>query len=67
MRHGLTAAARGLVAAALLRLADDPQLGLTVDQRLYLDGLAVDLDLETAECLSGALDDQPPATGPETR
>ncbi|TQF07972.1 hypothetical protein E6W39_01215 [Kitasatospora acidiphila] len=64
MRHTLASAAGSLVAAALHRLADDPRPDLTIDQRLYLDGLVVDLDLETAEYLSGAFGDQPPVPAP---
>ncbi|MFJ6239456.1 hypothetical protein ACIQH0_35850 [Streptomyces griseus] len=34
--------------------AGDPQLGLNTEQRLYLDELAIALDLETLEALDGA-------------
>ncbi|WP_457541702.1 hypothetical protein [Streptomyces filamentosus] len=54
MRHAVQAVAPGFTAAALVRLSDDPRLGLTPEQRLYLDHLAIDLDLETLEALQGA-------------
>ncbi|WP_165484821.1 hypothetical protein [Streptomyces kasugaensis] len=51
MRHAVQAVAPGFTAATLVRLADDPQLGLTLDQRLYLDELAIALDPETLEAM----------------
>ncbi|MFJ2781521.1 hypothetical protein [Kitasatospora sp. NPDC087315] len=54
LHNALAAAAPGLVAAALVRLADDPELGLTIEQREYLTNLATGLDLDTVEDLFGA-------------
>ncbi|MFH8886590.1 hypothetical protein [Streptomyces californicus] len=54
MRHAVQAVAPGFTAATLVRLANDPQLGLTTEQRLYIDELAIALDLETLEALHGA-------------
>ncbi|GGN61329.1 hypothetical protein GCM10012285_60120 [Streptomyces kronopolitis] len=62
MRHAVQAVAPGFTAAALVRLAEDPRLGLSPEQRLFLDHLAVDLDLETVEALDGA----DPGTSEET-
>ncbi|WP_103529064.1 hypothetical protein [Streptomyces sp. SM12] len=54
MRHAVQAVAPGFAAAAITRLADDPRLGLTSQQRLYLEELAVSLDLEVLETLRGS-------------
>ncbi|MGK4586233.1 hypothetical protein [Kitasatospora sp. HPMI-4] len=54
LHNALTTAAPGLVAAALVRLADDPGLGLTIEQREYLTDIATGLDLDTVEDLFGA-------------
>ncbi|MEW1913524.1 hypothetical protein AB0442_34735 [Kitasatospora sp. NPDC085895] len=44
---------RGAAAAALLRVADDPALGLDGDQRHHLTRLAADLDPRTTRDLTG--------------
>ncbi|GAA2810871.1 hypothetical protein GCM10010441_39390 [Kitasatospora paracochleata] len=54
LHNALATAAPGLVAAALVRLADDPELGLTGEQREYLTDVAAGLDLDTVEDLFGA-------------
>ncbi|MET8704179.1 hypothetical protein ABZW10_35815 [Kitasatospora sp. NPDC004723] len=54
LHNALATAAPGLVAAALVRLADDPELGLTTEQREYLTDIATGLDLDTVEDLFGA-------------
>ncbi|MFE4398683.1 hypothetical protein ACFRPV_33120 [Kitasatospora sp. NPDC056808] len=54
LHNALANAAPALVAAALVRLADDPGLGLTAEQRAYLTDIAIGLDLDTVEDLSGA-------------
>lgn len=54
LHNALAAAAPAIVAAALLRLADDRTAQLSGEQREFLSDLAVSLDLETAENLSGA-------------
>ncbi|MFI9163045.1 hypothetical protein [Kitasatospora aureofaciens] len=42
------------MAAALVRLADDPGLGLTIEQREYLTDIATGFVLDTVEDLFGA-------------
>ncbi|MFJ8478356.1 hypothetical protein [Kitasatospora sp. NPDC094011] len=54
LRNALATAAPGLVAAAVVRVADDPGLGLTIEQREYLTDIAAGLDLDTVEDLFGA-------------
>ncbi|MFJ7250170.1 hypothetical protein ACIQWA_36800 [Kitasatospora sp. NPDC098652] len=65
MHNALAVAADGVAAAALLRVADDPALGLDGDQWEYLHEVAGRLDLDTVENLTGAngdgLDDARPA------
>lgn len=55
MWHALARVAPMVTAAALHQVAGDTALGLSVEQKLRLDELAVDLDLDVAEILSGAL------------
>ncbi|MFB7375834.1 hypothetical protein ACFC6U_03140 [Kitasatospora purpeofusca] len=52
--NALHAASPGIVAAALVRVADDPALGLDADQWEYLHNLAGTIDLDTLEDLTGA-------------
>jgi len=54
MSHALQSVAPGFAAAALLRIADDPRLGLTDTQHLYLHERAAELDLSVVEDLTGA-------------
>ncbi|MFJ1744349.1 hypothetical protein ACIOG4_37585 [Streptomyces microflavus] len=54
MSHAIGAVARGLVAAALEALAQNEVLALSLDQKLHLDELIVELDLETSEILHAA-------------
>ncbi|HBF84950.1 MAG TPA: hypothetical protein DD420_34990 [Streptomyces sp.] len=54
MSHALGAVARGFAAATLEILAQDEILALNLDQKLHLDELIVELDLETSERLHGA-------------
>ncbi|MFB8441202.1 hypothetical protein ACFC7A_19365 [Streptomyces niveus] len=55
MTNALAAVARGFAAAALEALAQDEVLALSLDQKLRLDELTGELDLETVEFLRGAL------------
>ena len=55
MNIALGSAARGVAAAALEAVAQDETLALSLDQKLRLDELAGELDLETVELLRGAL------------
>jgi hypothetical protein len=54
MGMALAAVAPGFAAAALTRISEDPALGLTAAQRMYLGDLAADLDLDVVEYLTGA-------------
>lgn len=54
LHNALAAAGGGIAAAALLRVADDPALGLGLDQWEYLNLVAAELDLRVVENLSGA-------------
>ena len=54
MGHALGAVARGFAAATLEFLAQDEVLALSFEQRLHLDALIVELDLETSEILHDA-------------
>lgn len=54
MSHALGAVARGFAAATLEILAQDEVLALSIDQKLHLDELIVELDLETSEILHDA-------------
>ncbi|MEU1425326.1 hypothetical protein [Kitasatospora sp. NPDC005751] len=72
LHNALAAAGPGIAAAALLRVASDPALGLDLDQWEHLHRLAAELDLNVVEDLGGAngdgttdTDDRPaePAAG----
>lgn len=54
MTHALGAVARGFAAATLETLAQDEVLALSIEQKLHLDELIVELDLETSEILNDA-------------
>ncbi|MEU6467438.1 hypothetical protein [Streptomyces sp. NPDC046976] len=54
MSHAVGAVARGFAAATLEILAQDEVLALSIDQKLHLDELIVELDLETSEILHDA-------------
>ncbi|WP_274036260.1 hypothetical protein [Streptomyces sp. MMBL 11-1] len=54
MSHALQSVSPGFAAAALLRIASDPRLGLTDEQFLYLHERAAELDLSVVEDLTGA-------------
>jgi len=54
MGHALGAVARGFAAATLETLAQDEVLALSIEQKLHLDALIVELDLETSEILHDA-------------
>lgn len=54
MSHALETVAPGFAAAALLRIAVDPRLGLTGEQYSYLHERAAELDLSVVEDLTGA-------------
>ncbi|MEV7897927.1 hypothetical protein [Streptomyces cyaneofuscatus] len=54
MSHALGAVARGFAAATLEILAQDKVLALSIDQKLHLDELIVELDLKTSEILHDA-------------
>jgi hypothetical protein len=54
MNHALAAVARGFAAAALEAVTRDEALRLSLDQKLRLDELSGELDLETVETLRGA-------------
>ncbi|MDH6522070.1 hypothetical protein [Streptomyces sp. SAI-090] len=55
MEAALASVARGFAAAALEAVAQDETLALSLDQKLHLDELTGELDLETMEFLRGAL------------
>lgn len=55
MNAALGSVARGFAAAALEAVAQDETLALSLDQKLRLDELTAELDLETVEFLRGAL------------
>ncbi|WP_441246454.1 hypothetical protein [Kitasatospora sp. McL0602] len=70
--HNALAAGSGVAAAALLRVADDPALGLGLDRWEHLHRIATELSLRVVEDLGGAngdgtttADDRPagPAAG----
>ncbi|MCX4749503.1 hypothetical protein OG455_29010 [Kitasatospora sp. NBC_01287] len=72
LHNALAAAGSGVAAAALLRVADDPALGLDLDQWEHLHRIATELSLRVVEDLGGAngdgtttADDRPagPAAG----
>ncbi|MFI8085875.1 hypothetical protein ACIF6L_34435 [Kitasatospora sp. NPDC086009] len=54
LHNALAAAGPGIAVAALLRVADDPALGLDPDQWEHLHRLAAELDLDVVEDLGGA-------------
>ncbi|MFE7193959.1 hypothetical protein [Kitasatospora sp. NPDC057541] len=54
LHNALAAAGGGIAAAALLRVADDPALGLDPDQWEHLHLIAAELDLRVVEDLGGA-------------
>ncbi|MFE7490123.1 hypothetical protein [Kitasatospora sp. NPDC057541] len=54
LHNALAAAGPGIAAAALLRVADDPALGLAADQWEHLHLIAAELDLRVVEDLGGA-------------
>ncbi|MDY0814833.1 hypothetical protein [Kitasatospora purpeofusca] len=54
LHNAIAVAVPAIVAAALLRLFDDPAARLTGEQQEYVTALAVGLDVDTAENLSGA-------------
>ncbi|MET8704341.1 hypothetical protein ABZW10_36630 [Kitasatospora sp. NPDC004723] len=54
LHNALAAAGPGIAAAALLRVADDPALGLDPDQWEHLHLIAAELDLRVVEDLGGA-------------
>lgn len=54
MTHAWGAVARGFTAATLETLAQDEVLALSIEQKLHLDELIVELDLETSEILNDA-------------
>lgn len=54
MSHALLSVSFGFAAAALQRIATDPQLGLTDEQYLYLREQAGEMDLSVVEDLTGA-------------
>ncbi|MFD9597370.1 hypothetical protein ACFWA9_32100 [Kitasatospora sp. NPDC059973] len=54
LHNALAAAGPGIAAAALLRVASDPALGLDLDQWEHLHRLATELDLDVVEDLGGA-------------
>ncbi|MER6126684.1 hypothetical protein ABT173_29565 [Streptomyces sp. NPDC001795] len=54
MTHALGAVARGFAAATLETLAQGEVLALSIEKKLHLDELIVELDLETSEILNDA-------------
>ncbi|MFF8775283.1 hypothetical protein [Kitasatospora sp. NPDC015120] len=54
LHNALAAAGGGIAAAALLRVADNPALGLDPDQWEHLHLIAAELDLRVVEDLGGA-------------
>jgi len=52
MSHALGAAARGFAAATLEALARDEVVALSIEQKLHLDELIVELNLKTSEILN---------------
>ncbi|MET8703789.1 hypothetical protein ABZW10_33795 [Kitasatospora sp. NPDC004723] len=60
LHNALAAAGPGIAAAALLRVAGDPALGLDPDQWEHLHLIAAELDLRVAEDLGGANGDGTP-------
>ncbi|MFE4516809.1 hypothetical protein ACFRMQ_21745 [Kitasatospora sp. NPDC056783] len=54
LHNALAAAGGGIAAAALLRVADDPALGLDPDQWEHLHLIAAELNLRVVEDLGGA-------------
>lgn len=64
--NALAVAGPGFAAAALLRAADDPALGLDAGQHEHLTTVAVHLDLDTVEMLGGAHGDGTPTTATTT-
>ncbi|MFB7672320.1 hypothetical protein ACFC26_12975 [Kitasatospora purpeofusca] len=54
LHNALAAAGGGIAAAALLRVADDPALGLDLEQWEHLHRIAAELDLRVVEDLGGA-------------
>lgn len=54
MGNALQSVSQGFAAAALLRIAGDPRLGLTIEQYEYLHERAAELDLSVVEDLTGA-------------
>ncbi|KOV13303.1 hypothetical protein ADK60_29860 [Streptomyces sp. XY431] len=54
LHNALAAAGLGIAAAALLRVADDPALGLDPDQWEHLHRIAAELNVRVVEDLGGA-------------
>jgi hypothetical protein len=56
MRAALGRVAAGMAAGALIALARDPVLKLTAEQALRVDELAIELDVDTVQTLTGEED-----------
>ncbi|MFD8757296.1 hypothetical protein ACFV0O_40940 [Kitasatospora sp. NPDC059577] len=57
LRNAVAVAGPGIAAAALLRVADDPTLGLNTEQWEHLHRIAAELNPDVVEDLGGTNDD----------